>query len=106
MSLNNVELENEMIENEMKMVVAHFMARKFMQDIEQKPGKESFVEFRPPKDTRKPHPLNFPWDKCNALVKITWHPKWLLGLSIIFGAFSTRPGNKFCLVLMKNLTFQ
>ena len=86
MSSNN---DNVELESEMRMV-AHFMARKFMQDIEQKPEKESFIEFRPPNDTRKAHSLNFPWDTCNAFVKVSWDPKWLVGLRIIFGAFSTR----------------
>jgi len=82
---------NDITPNDEMKIVAHFMARKFMQDIEQRPGKESFIEFRPEKDFRKPNPLNHPWDKCNAFVTVSWDPKWLIGLKVIFGAFTPRP---------------
>jgi hypothetical protein len=76
--------------NEMKMV-AKFMVRKIMQDIQRNPDKESFIEFRPPKDIRTPNPLNYPWDKCNSFVKVYWNSNWLFGLRVIFGAFIVRP---------------
>lgn len=72
-------MNDEKMTSEMKMV-AHFMARKFIQDIERNPDKQSFIEFCPDKDFRKPHSSNLPWNQCNGYVKVYWnYDNWLLG---------------------------
>ena len=80
-------------EDEMK-TVCKFIIAKFMQDIERNPNKESFIEFRPLRDSRTPHPLNYDFHKCNDFVDVKWSTDLFPGLYITFGSFIVRSDEK------------
>lgn len=85
---------------EMTKTVCIFMVQKFIQDMQRTPNsiqstpKESFIEFKPVRDPRPPHPLNNDWDRCNSYVNFKWSVEksveWAYGLTIVFGNYMPR----------------